>query len=80
MQKAVCCVICPFFMLLEKKKERRSEAKSLSYPPPVLFCPPLFCLVLATATLLHSLFSLSLSLSLSYTGLKGERNIYTYLI
>lgn len=79
MQKAVCCVICPFSMLLEKKKERRSEAKSVSYPPPVLFCPPLFCLVLATATLLHSLFSLSLSLSLSYTGLKGERDIYTYL-
>lgn len=62
MQKAVCCVICPFFMLLEKKKkERRSEAKSVSYLPPVLSCSPLFCLVLATATLLHSLFSLSVS-------------------
>lgn len=67
----------PFSCFWRKKKERRSEAKSLSYPPPVLFCPPLFCLVLATATLLHSLFSFFLFLVRISVQRERDKYIHT---
>lgn len=81
MQKKLYVVLSvPFLMLFWKEKEKKEEARLglyHRYLPPVLFCSsPVrfwlgYCYVTST-TLLHSLFSLSLSRS--YIGL--SKNMY----
>lgn len=77
----LCCL--SFFKAFWKEKKRKKEEARLSLYPifPLSYSVfPLFGFGLATATLLRYYVAYFLSISLSYIGLKGERDIYTYLI
>lgn len=82
-KKAVCCVVCPIFNTFLEKEKKKEEARLSLYPifPLSYSVLPLFGLSLATTTLLHSLFSLHLSLSFSlvYRSKVREKYIYVYI-